>query len=139
MEECLMEQKAPRLLKFKDSANVFRNYNSPQSKEYPFVAYEALAGANFRSHILMVRRGGGRPRHRINAEHLLVVLEGEAEFEFDGSVAASPARMAKCDALLIPADVDFSFRQVGWDDLALLAMVIRKDVWPHTSSGYETE
>jgi mannose-6-phosphate isomerase-like protein (cupin superfamily) len=131
---------SPELRRFKDGRNVFRRYGWPRSEEYPLVAaYPELRGTNFTWHISVIGRGGSRPLHRTNADHLVLVLDGEMEFEFPDPEGTATFRMEKYDALLIPADVNFRFRQVGFTDATFSATVVRTDKWPHTSEGYEQD
>lgn len=134
-----MDVTQPRLLRFDDST--VRWGANPRSDEpgFAILSYTQIEGTNFMSHISVLPRGTRRPSHRHDAEHLMVALEGEVEFEFPDLGPTATVRMKPFDVVFVPADLDYRYRQVGQRDAAFSATVIRKEAWPCTGSGFDRD
>jgi quercetin dioxygenase-like cupin family protein len=83
----------------------------------------------------MVPRGQGAPLHFSDGDHVILMLEGEADFEFP-SRPGEHFVLTKYDILFIPGLMPFEYHNVGESDVLWFTTVGRgkNGVWPTTAS-----
>jgi quercetin dioxygenase-like cupin family protein len=89
--------------------------------------FPRLHGTNFRAGMNLLPAGQWSPPHTYNAEHIIVLLEGQVDWTVDDTVYE--LRDAH-DMLFIAAGAEYTPTNPGPGDALFLSILGRVDEWP---------
>ena len=94
--------------------------------------YDKLEGTNFSVHIVILPFGQSSVPHDSTCEHVILQLDGEVEFSFEGS----RYRLQKNDMLFIPAGIVYGYRNPGEADCRFASVMSGSNSWPPSAKYF---
>ena len=95
--------------------------------------FTRFEGTSFRGGINVVPPGQSSPLHTHDAEHVMLLLSGIADWVVAGNVFRLRRRY---DTLFIPAGVPYLHRNPGKKDAMFFSVASKVDLWP-ASAHYD--
>lgn len=130
---------SPSVLRRRDMRVRWDAVPGAQTPGYVRGLYTPMECSYASGRIVMLPVGQGSPKHQNTAEHLIIMLKGEATFEFPDHAEGALHRIATHDLLYIPANVDYVYWNSGEVDVLWFTVLVTAGNWPPTSSYQEGE
>lgn len=129
-----VSMQTPRVYRIEDMSPDWNAVHLSDTPGFRRGLYPRVHGSNFLGRLVVVPPGQRSPKHINSAEHIVLQLEGEAEFDFPDTPDQPPIRIRPHDVLFFPANIPYGYANVGDVDVLWFTILGRKDEWPPSQS-----
>jgi quercetin dioxygenase-like cupin family protein len=133
------DNSVPRLLTRRDMKVEWNAVDKSTLAGFTRGLFTPMTGTSYSGRLVLLPRGQGAPPHRNTAEHIIINLEGEAEFTFPDFTASERFIIGPRDILFIPADMTYIYSNIGDVDVVWFTVIGAKldggsATWPPVST-----
>jgi quercetin dioxygenase-like cupin family protein len=117
------------------SADQQPSWGLPKADEVGYIRARCngMEGTGFSAAVVYMPFGQNTPVHANTGEHIIFQLDGLVEFRMQGE--SWP--LEPLDMLFIPANVAYSYHNIGRTTASFISIIGRTDDWPPAATYYD--